>query len=83
MFLRFTHIFEQERTVGFIYALSGPLHSKILLHANKRYTKGGPFMSKMVYTMWHEICATVYFWGLTIFCVLQKLIFAKRTDLFF
>ena len=41
----------QERTVGFIYALSGPLHSKILLHANKRYTKGVPFMSKMVYTM--------------------------------
>lgn len=40
---------EQERTVGFIYWLSGPLHSKILLHANKRYTKGVPFMSKMVY----------------------------------
>ena len=73
----------QERTVGFIHALSGPLHSKILLHANKRYTKGVPFMSKMVYTMWHEICARVYFWGLAIFCVLRELIFAKRTDLFF
>ena len=51
---------QQERTVGFIYELSGPLHSKILLHASKRYTKGVPFMSKMVYTMWHEICARVF-----------------------
>ena len=74
---------EQGRTVGFIYELGGPLHTKILLHASKRYTKGVPFMSKMVYTMWHEICARVYFWGLAIFCVLRELIiFAKRTDLF-
>ena len=74
---------EQERTVAFMYALSGPLYSKILLHANKRYTKGVPFMLKMVYTMWHEICARVYFCGLAIFCVLRELIFAKRTDWFF
>ena len=40
-------------------------------------------MSKMVYTMWHEICARVYLCGLAIFCVLQELIFAKRTDWFF
>ena len=74
---------QQGRTAGFIYELSGPLHSKILLHANKRYTKGVPFMSKMVYTMWHGICGRVYFCGLAIFCVLRELIFAKRTDWFF
>ena len=36
-----------------------------------------------LYTVWHEIFAGVYFCGLTIFCVLQELIFAIRTGWFF
>ena len=35
------------------------------------------------YSVWHEIFAKVYFSGLTIFCVLRKLIFAMRTNWFF
>ena len=33
--------------------------------------------------MWHETFSGVYFYGLAIFCVLQELIFAISTDLFF
>ena len=31
-------------------------------------------------TTWHKIFAGVYFCGLAIFCVLQELIFAIKTD---
>ena len=45
---------------------------------------GFPFvLSKIVDTVWHEIFAGVYFWGLAIFCVLRELIFGIRTDWFF
>ena len=69
---------EQERKVGFIYALSGPVHSKILLHANKRYTKWVPYLSKMVSYRVVRIFAGVYYYGLAIFCpsILRELIFA-------
>ena len=33
-------------------------------------------------SVWHEIFAGVYFWGLVFFGVLRELIFAIRTDWF-
>ena len=37
----------------------------------------------ITYTVWHEIFAGVYFYGLAIFCVLRELIFAISSDWFF
>ena len=34
-------------------------------------------------TVWYEIFAGVYFYGLAIFCVLRELIFPIRRDWFF
>ena len=46
-----------------------------LLTASNRCTEG--------HTIWHKILAGVYFCRLAIFCVLQEVIFAIRTDWFF
>ena len=77
---------EQERTVGFIYALSGPLHSQILLHANKRYTKGVPFYVKNgIYHVARNLCNSLFLgigdflcFAETNFCEKDKFVFLVR-----